>query len=407
MISLRTIVATRFVSVVAASCLGISAVKVQAQEQADHAPKNTKVYLLDCPADETVWQLPPSQIHWQDLHRRLDEKAAALIRVVDRTQVDPSLYIDTEGLRLFVASAACRQKFAMLPRESQTAVTLPYLVRNLLLRRYSATGIEPDRIPVNGQAGKKLGTEGMVLIKSGEFVRPGHYFTSQSAELGERTGDKYAVKLSSFYIDKYKVTNAEYCEFLNDGNSGYWNSATWSNIKRDKDGRFFVDADNARWPVIAVNWYQAAGFAEWAGKRLPTEAEWEFAAGGLEGRTYPWGNDPPDETRGYSLTSGDYTPVDAFPAGATPDGVVGLAGNAAEWCADFYSHDYYDKAPADGPLIDPKGPGAGSAENGFARMFKGFCQGRKPEFLTCTKRHARAPLLTAAIGFRCVEPGCT
>jgi formylglycine-generating enzyme required for sulfatase activity len=347
--------------------------------------------------------LSPKEIHWQELHRILDEKAKKIIQIVDRSRVDSSLYIDTAGLRLYVASAECRTRFEQLRGESEERITLAYFVRNLLLRQYGETGVEPERIPVRGSAGKKLGTQAMVLIKGGEFVRPGHYYTSQSAELGERRGEKYRVRVSSFHIDKYKVTNEEYCRFLNDGNAGFWNSAAWSNITREADGRFTMDADKAKWPVIAVNWYQAAGYAEWAGKRLPTEAEWEFAAGGPEGRTYPWGNEPPDQSRGYSLTSGDYTPVDAFSAGATPDGVFGLAGNAAEWCADFYSHDYYDKAPPGGLLIDPQGPAAGSPDNGHARMFKGFCQGRSPEFLTCTKRHSRAPLLTAAIGFRCVK----
>jgi formylglycine-generating enzyme required for sulfatase activity len=259
-------------------------------------------------------------------------------------------------------------------------MTLAYLVRNLLLRRYSATGVEPERIPVRGEAGKKLSKEKMVHIKAGEYVRPGHYFTSQSAEIGERSAEKYTVKVAAFHIDKYKVTNEDYCRFLNDGNPGYWNSANWSNITRDADGTFQVATDKAKWPVIAVNWYQASGYAEWVGKRLPTEAEWEFAAGGCEGRKYPWGNEPPDSSRGFSLPSGDYTPVDAFPASATPDGVVGLVGNAAEWCADFYSHDFYDKAPADSVLVNPKGPAAGSSDHGYARMFKGFCQGRSPEF---------------------------
>ena len=83
--------------------------------------------------------------------------------------------------------------------------------------------------------------------------------------------------------------------------------------------------------------------------------------------------------------------------------MLGLAGNAAEWCTDFYSHEYYDKAPEGGLLIDPQGPATGSAAQGYPRMFKGFCQGARkhPQFLQCTKRHARAPLLTAAIGFRC------
>lgn len=361
-----------------------------------------KTYLLTFPDGGDALKLPPKDLHWKELHKLLDEKARQLIHVVDRSRVDPELHFDVEGLRLFAESRDCLDALWRLPSESAERVTPAYLVRNLLLRRYSETGVEPDRIPVRGEAGKKQGTQGLVLIKGGEYVRSGRYYTSQSAELGERKGERYKVRVSSFRIDKYKVTNEEYCRFLNDGNPGYWNSAPWSNVSRDKDGRFSVAPEKVRWPVVAVNWYQAVGYAEWAGKRLPSEAEWEFAAGGPEGRTYPWGNEAPDKTRGYSLTSGDYTPVDAFPAGATPQGVVGLAGNAAEWCAGFYSHDSYDKAPAGGVLIDPKGPVAGSSDHGYARMFKGFCQGRSPEFLTCTKRHARAPLLTAAISFRCV-----
>ena len=226
----------------------------------------------------------------------------------------------------------------------------------------------------------------------------------QSAELGERTGEKYRVRVSPFWIDKYKVTNAEYCRFLNDGNSGYWNSAPWSNVQRNPDGRFTVAVDKAKWPVIAVNWYQAAGCGEWAGKRLPTEAEWELAAGGSAGRTYPWGNEPPDKTRA-SVYDEPYAPVVALPRGATPEGVFDLAGNAAEWCADFFDFLSYEKAPPGGLLIDPTGPAAGSPQHGYARMFKGFCHGarRHPELLHCTKRHARAPLLTAAIAFRCVK----
>lgn len=364
-----------------------------------------KTYLLVCPDKADAFKLPPKDLHWQELHKRLDEKTRQLIQVVERSKIDPALYLDTEGLRLYVSSRECLKKFQELPLESSEQITLAYLVRNLLLRRYSETGVEPDRIPVRGSAGKKLGTKGMVFIKGGEYLRPGHYFTSQSAELGERNGEKYRVRVSSFWIDKYQVTNADYCRFLNDGNAGYWNAAPWSNIRQGKDGQFFVDQDKAKWPVVAVNWYQAAGYAEWAGKRLPTEAEWEFAAGGPEGRTYPWGNQPPDKTRGYFDREVEgYAPVDAYPPGTTPDGVVGMVGNAAEWAADFFDFDYYEKAPPGGLLVDPKGPPTGNPKHGFARMFKGFCQARKhPEFLTCTKRHARAPLLTAAISIRCVK----
>ena len=383
----------------------VNATSTPAQRQPDQENGADKVYLLSCPDDEAVWNLPPKDLHWQAVHKMLDAKAGQLIQVVRRDSVDPALYVDTEGLRLYVASAECSERFRQLPTESTDQITLAYLVRSLLLRRHTATGMEPDRIPVHGQSGKNKGVEGMVLIKGGEYVRNGHYYTSQSAELGERRGQRYRVRVSSFHIDQYKVTNEDYCRFLNDGNSGYWNSAPWSNVRRGAGGTFVVDERKAKWPVIAVNWYQAAGYAEWAGKQLPTEAQWEFAAGGSEGRQYPWGNDPPDKTRA-SVYDEPYAPVDALPQGATPEGVFDLAGNAAEWCADFFDFPSYEKAPSEGLLIDPLGPAKGSPQHGYARMFKGFCLGanRHPEFLECTKRHARSPLLTAAIGFRCVQP---
>jgi len=391
-----------FIAVMASGGLAAAA----DQDQKKQPTQTQQVYLLVAPDEEGVWELPPKDLFWKTLHKLLDDKAGRLIQVADRDQVDSSCYFDVEGLRLYVSDRKCRDKLRQLSRASDQQITPAYLIRSLLSRRYSETGIEPDRIPVSGEAGKECGVEGMVHLKGGEYERPGRYYTSQSAELGERSGDRYKVKVPKFYIDKYKVTNEQYCRFLNDGNPGYWNSAPWSNITRDEVGQFVVEDGKAKWPVIAVNWYQAAGYAEWAGKRLPTEAEWEFAAGGPEGRKYPWGNEPPDPNRGYSLTSGDYMPVDAFPAGATPDGIFGLAGNAAEWCADFYSHENYDKAPDGGLLTNPRGPTMGNPDQGYPRMFKGFCQGRSPELLTCTKRHARAPLLTAAIGFRCVK-GCT
>lgn len=265
-LSLTAIIVTSFALTVHAS----PAEEEEPQQQVD---VTQKVYVLECAVDESVWNLPPQGLHWKALHKMLDEQAAQLIEITDRAEVDNSIYLDTEGLRLYVSSHEGLRTLKQLPEESSEHITLAYLIRNLLGRRYAERGIEPDRIPVHGQAGKKPGNQGMLLVKGGEYVRPGHYFTSQSAELAKRTGEKYKVGVPAFFIDKYKVTNAEYCEFLNDGNPGYWNSVAWSNIERNDDGRFLVDAEEARWPVIAVNWYQAAGYAEWAGKRLPTEAE--------------------------------------------------------------------------------------------------------------------------------------
>jgi formylglycine-generating enzyme required for sulfatase activity len=247
-----------------------------------------------------------------------------------------------------------------------------------------------------------------VLLKGGEYERSGHYVTSQSAKLGERKGDRYNVKVPAIYVDKYKVTNAEYCRFLNAGNPGYWNSTSWNQaITRNEGGGFNVTTGHEKLPVVGVNFYQASGYAKWAGKRLPTEAEWEFAAVGEKGRTYPWGNEAPDETRGHFVGK-EYAAVDAFPAGATPDGIFDMAGNAAEWCADFYDDSYYETAPEDGLLKNPTGPKEGLAKWQYRRMFKGFYRATDTtEFLQSTKRHARSPLLISAIGFRCVKPGCT
>ncbi len=381
--------------------------KPDSQRAEETVEASHPVYVLSIPQDDALLIRPQTTDDWRELHRQLDERSHALIQVVDRSLVDQSLHVDTCGLRLYADSAACLKLFSDLPQDSTTKVSLSWLVRDLLGRRYAETGVEPEMIPVNNSAAKECGVQGMVQLKGGEFERSGHYFTSQSAVLGEGNGEKYRVKVAAFHIDIYKVTNADYCRFLNADNPGYWNWAPWNqSITRDETGQFAVTEGHEKQPVVGVNWYQATGYAKWVGKRLPTEAEWEFAAGGAEGRTFPWGQEPPDETRGH-FAGQEYAAVDAYPAGATPAGVFGLAGNAAEWCADFYDDSYYETAPEDGLIANPAGPQQGLDKWQYRRMFKGFCRVTDtPEFLHCTKPHARPPLLTSAIGFRCVK-GCT
>jgi len=380
-----------------------------ATEQKTKADKKTPTgptYVLTFPEDRSLLSRPQTGSDWKELHRQLDRRARAIIQVVDWSKVDESLFVDTSGVRLYVDSAESLKLFNGLPKQSESGLTLSWLVRDLLGRRYAETGVEPDMIPINNSIAKTCGNNGMVRIEGGEFERKGHYFTSQSAELGKRTGDRYRVKVPAFFIDKYKVTNAEYCDFLNAGNPGYWNWAPWNRaISRNEKGSFVVAKGQEKHPVVGVNWYQAMGFAKWKGRSLPTEAQWEFAAGGAEGRTYPWGNEAPDETRGHFVGK-EYADVDAHLAGATPEGIFDLAGNAAEWCADFYDAAYYETAPEDGLLKNPTGPDLGVKEWQYRRMFKGFCRVTDtPEFLQCTKRHARPPLLTSAIGFR-TAAGC-
>ena len=332
---------------------------------------------------------------------------------VDRSQVREQVFVDLAGLRLWVDTSESTQQL----KRHIAAPTAAVHVRQQIATAIMETGVEPDMIPVQGEIGQTLGTEGMVLLDEGEFTRTGEYWDSSGGGLGENDkpfrGARYRVRVSSFYIDKYKVTNEEYCQFLNDGNEGYW--TPWNlRIGRAVEGKNrgkFVPADQslARHPVVLVNWYQARGYAAWAGKRLPTEAEWEYAAAGTEGRLYPWGNDPPDETRAdFPIQHHHTVPVDWYPDSATPEGVFQMAGNSAEWCADYFDNASYQKAPPDGVAINPTGATQHFQPETWYRlrvMFKGWCKANRADYFTSTKRHSRPPLADAVAGvsFRCVK----
>ena len=336
------------------------------------------------------------------------------INAVERSHVNTGLFVDVAGVRLYVDSVDAKKRLRFHISNPATARNLVANQMDLTLRE---TGVEPDMIPVRGDEGRKLETQEMVLIKSGEFTRTGEFWDSTGGGLSEdqtpSRGARYQVRISAFQIDRFKVTNEDYCRFLNDGNAGYW--TPWNlRIGRSAVGRNsgkFVPADRslARHPVVLVNWYQAQGYAAWAGKRLPTEAEWEYAAGGTEGRKFPWGNEAPDQTRADFPVQFKHTvAVDMYPAGATPDGVFQMAGNSAEWVADYFDNASYRTAPANGVAVDPHGPAQGFFPATWFKyrvMFKGWCKCNRAEYLTCTKRHGRGPFEDAAAGvsFRCVK----
>jgi iron(II)-dependent oxidoreductase len=153
----------------------------------------------------------------------------------------------------------------------------------------------------------------------------------------------HQVTLKPFWIDRRMVTNAEFAEFL--AHLGKTSNARGQHLFDwdDRDAR--IHHKGRRWradngfeehPAIEMTWYGARDYCAWRGKRLPTEAEWEFAARGREGRTYPWGDAPPDPTRArYGVGYVDTVPTGSLPAGATPEGVLDLAGNAHEWTASI------------------------------------------------------------------------
>jgi len=228
----------------------------------------------------------------------------------------------------------------------------------------------------------------MVYVPAGEF------------EMGGSDADAYSdekpvhrVDLDAYWIDKYEVSNAQYALCVAAGDCTkpeYTNSYTRSN--------YYGNQEYDNYPVIRVSWHQAQAYCQWAGGDLPTEAQWEKAARGTDGRTYPWGNESPNSNLvNYNQNIGDTSPVTDYESGASPYGALNMAGNVWEWVRDWYDSNYYSNSPAE----NPSGPASGEY-----RMLRGGSWDNYSRSIRAAVRYYDVPTYTfsGVRGFRCALP---
>ena len=218
----------------------------------------------------------------------------------------------------------------------------------------------------------------------------------------------HRVDVPAFFIDRREVTCEEFRRFLLANPE--WRKGRVSSFLADRNYlRDWEDLSyprgKANHPVTWISWHAADAYARWRGARLPTEAEWEAAVRGATGRIYPWGNESPENSEvpraNYASTRGRFNPhrgtepVGNYPAGATPEGVLDMAGNVWEWVADWHDPDYYSESPR----VNPAGP-----PNGSYRVVRGGSWAVPSPWLRSYARLRAFPAKTSdQVGFRCAR----
>ncbi len=224
----------------------------------------------------------------------------------------------------------------------------------------------------------------MVYVPAGEFLMGS---PDDDPDAADDEKPQHTVYLDAFWIDRTEVTNAQYRQCVEWG--ACWEPRYW-----DDDSLHAPDE-----PVLWVSWNDAESYAQWVGGRLPTEAEWEKAARGTDGRSYPWGNSPPACSKAnYAGCAGSPLPVGSHPEGASPYGALEMAGNAREWVADWYDEDYYGRSV----FRNPNGP-----DSGTFRVLRGGSYLHDQSVGRCAYRDGGYPISRNGIaGFRVVvAPG--
>jgi len=251
------------------------------------------------------------------------------------------------------------------------------------------------------EEGMPMGKDGapMVLIPAGCFKMGTDNVGNEQFQGFSNEAPEHEVCLKPYYIDLFEVTIVRYAKFLQEAKHDA--PPLWDDEA--------VETAGDR-PVVGTTWLDAEAYCKWAGKRLPTEAEWEKAARGTDGRRYPWGHMQPFvDIANYNRGQWVSYPITLSPVrsgvegmsvrhgtkqgGRSPYGLYHMAGNAAEWVADWYDREYYAKSPKD----NPTGPASGDR-----KVFRGGSWSDPPRNLRVTARFVAEPSYEdQTIGFRC------
>ncbi|MCB8926544.1 MAG: SUMF1/EgtB/PvdO family nonheme iron enzyme [Ardenticatenaceae bacterium] len=280
------------------------------------------------------------------------------------------------------------------PLPTATATSVPTPTPLVMLTR------EQDEMP-------------QVIIPATTFLM-GARDEDELAESDERS--RHEVTVDAFAIDLYEVSVAQYAAFLNTLGSyvnacnGFTclstNFETTASYLTDDTIEYVPIEGFGDYPINNVSWHGANAYCQWVGGRLPTEAEWELAAGGGDGRFYPWGDELVIDDEGtipavFAGTFDNLQPVNSLPEGASPFGVYHMAGNVWEWVADGYDAIYYDRSPSE----NPTGPDEVRVTDDYVLRGGGY-DSLAEELRTTNRASERAPefRLIPDVGFRCVTP---
>jgi serine/threonine-protein kinase len=281
------------------------------------------------------------------------------------------------------------------PAADEPAIPEPTTTATIVV---DAAAAQPEPDTVKTKVSEIDGTV-LVFVPAGEF------------EMGSEDGEDHEspihpVYLDAFWIDQTEVTNRQYAMCVAAGAC----KAPYGSTSFDRPS-YYGNSQFDDYPVIRVDWYRAAAYCAWAGRRLPTEAEWEKAARGTEvgplgyGRMYPWGEGIDCSLANYwgkdGGCVGDTTPVGSYPDGASPYGALDMTGNVWEWVADLYDNNYYSVSPYD----NPPGPSSGDFH-----VMRGGSFILNWSLVRATSRFAEGPSRSeydAEYGFRCATGAIT